>query len=177
MTSPALQKSLDAVTNSAAAAASTGVAATRHEGERTEAPRERRIQFGGPRLKMAVHGSVPGHHMYWANDDEGALEQLLYEGFSYVTQAEVALTVNIAPDQDLTTRVSRYVGTKADGSPMRAFLLKCPDDIWAEREADRYHQADAWDSAIRSGTVQQDAGRYTPKGVRIQHDTAFSKSY
>lgn len=160
--------------DSAVAAAPT---VTRHEGERVEAPRVRGTGFGGPRLKMAVQGTIPGHHLYWANDDEGALEQLLYEGFSYVTQKEVSLSSNIVPDQDLTTRVSRYVGTKADGSPMRAFLLKCPEDIWQERESERYSQADAWDSAIRAGKVQPDSGRYTPKGVRITNDTEFKQSY
>jgi len=177
MTSTAMTKSIEAA--AAASSAANAVPSSRHEGERaaTTAPRARRAGFGGPRLKMAVHGDIPGFHLYWANDDEGALEQLLYEGFSYVTQQEVSLSSNIVPDQDLTARVSRYVGTKADGTPMRAYLLKCPEDVWQDRESERYAQADTWDQAIRAGKVQPDTGRYTPKGVKIDHDTAFQKSY
>lgn len=148
-----------------------------------EAPRERTKKFGGPRMKLAVAGHIPGHHLYWENDDEGAIEQLLYEGFAFARPDEVnmqsatASRNAIVGDSDITDRVSRYVGTKADGSPLRAYLLKCPDEIWAERESDRYEAADERDAAIRAGQVQNPDGMYRPKGVETVVDTTFRKAY
>ena len=151
--------------------------AVRRESDRTEAPRERPKNFGGPRLKLGVIGEIPGFHLYWENDDEGAIEQLLYEGFEFVEPAEVRMQSHIVADKDVANRVSRYVGKKADGSPLRAYLMKCSDEIWAEREADRYERANQWDSAIKQGKVQPDSGRYLPKGVNIDVDTSFRKEY
>lgn len=145
--------------------------AVRRESERAEAPRTRPANFGGPRLKLSVIGEIPGYHLYWENDDEGAIEQLLYEGFEFVKPAEVHMTSHIVADADLADRVSRFVGKKADGSPMRAYLLKCSDEIWKEREAARYAQADAWDESIRHGMIEPDQGRYMPKGVQIDLNT------
>jgi hypothetical protein len=151
--------------------------AVRRESDRTVAPRERPKNLGGPRLKLGVIGEIPGFHLYWENDDEGAIEQLLYEGFEFVRPEEVRMQSHIVADKDVADRVSRYVGKKADGSPLRAYLMKCPDEIWGDREADRYERANAWDSAIKQGKVQHGDGRYKPKGVDISLDTDFSKSY
>jgi len=151
--------------------------AARRESDRPAAQRERPKNFGGPRLKLSVIGEIPGYHLYWENDDEGAIEQLLYEGFEFVEPSEVKMSSHIVSDKDLANRVSRYVGKKADGSPLRAYLLKCTDEIWSEREADRYAQADLKDMAIRSGKVMNDPSAYIPKGVSNSIDTQFRKEY
>lgn len=149
----------------------------RRESQRASAPRTRPANFGGPRLKLSVLGDIPGYHLYWENDDEGAIEQLLFEGFEFVEPDEVSLTSHIVQDTDVAKRVSRYVGKKADGSPMRAYLLKCPDEIWAEREQARYDAADNWDNAVRNGQVAPDSNRYRPKGTQSSVDTQFKKQY
>ena len=160
----------------AAVAATPTTSAVRREDQRPAAARVRPAGgFGGPRLKLSVVGSIPGYHLYWENDDEGAIEQLLYEGFEFVEPNEVSMASHIVADADTANRVSRYVGKKADGSPMRAFLLKCLDEVWADRENDRHAQADAWDNTIREGQVQPDSGRYMPKGVNIDLNTQFKK--
>lgn len=130
----------------------------RRASDRPEAARSRQSNFGGPRLKLSVIGEIPGHHLYWANDEDGEIEQLLYEGFSFVEPKEVKMQSHIVADADVADRVSRYVGRKADGGPLRAFLMKCPDEVWAEREASRYAQADSWDQAIRLGQQAQGDG-------------------
>lgn len=150
----------------------------RNAAQREEAPRARETEVsGGPRLKLGVRGSIPGFTLFWENDDEGAVEQLLYEGFSFVEPEEVRMQSHIVSDADLSKRVSRYVGKKADGSPLRAYLLKCPDEVWKEREADRYRQADERDAAIRSGTIAGSEGRYRPKGYDLSVNTQFRKDY
>jgi hypothetical protein len=145
----------------------------RRDSDRKEAPRERQKNFGGPRLKLGVMGEIPGYHLYWENDEAGAIEQLLFEGFEFVKPAEVRMQSHIVADADVADRISRYVGKKDDGTPLRAFLMKCSDEIWAERQTARHEQADAWDSAIRAGKIQHDSGRYKPKGAGIALDTGF----
>lgn len=148
-------------------------AATRKESERQGAPRERRSNMGGMRLKLSVQKEVEGYHLYWENDDAGAIETLLYDGFEFVTPAEVDMELAIVQDKDLGDRVSRYVGVKSDGTPMRAYLLKCRNDAWQERENYRYEQADVRDSDIRNNRVEADASRYVPKGFTNTLNTQF----
>ena len=150
--------------------------AIRTSEQRSEAPRERTANFGGPRLKLNVIGRIEGYHLYWANDEEGAIEQLLYEGFEFALPEEVKMTSHIVSDADITNRVSRYVGKKDDGTPLRAFLLKCKEELWQEREAYRYQEADEKDQAIKQ-SVKASAGRYVPKGVSNDLDNQFSKEY
>jgi hypothetical protein len=157
----------------------------RRESQRkeTEAPRERAKKFGGPRLKLDVPGAIPGYHLYWENDDDGAIEQLLNEGFEFVRPDEVHMQsatmsrTAIVADGDVTDRVSRQVGKKEDGTSLRAYLLKCPEDLWKERENYRHEAADERDAAIRAGRVQNPDGMYRPKGVETLVDTGFRKAY
>lgn len=144
---------------------------TRRASDRNEAPRERPANFGGPRLKLSVMGEIPGFHLYWANDEAGEIEQLLYEGFAFVEPSEVRMQSHIVADADVAHRISRYVGRKDDGSPLRAYLLKCPDEIWAERERGRLEQADIWDSAIRSGAQGKGDGMRKLPNHQIQLST------
>lgn len=148
-------------------------AAARKETERKGAPRERKSNMGGMRLKLSVQKEVEGYHLYWENDDAGAIETLLYDGFEFVAPLEVDMELAIVPDTDLGNRVSRYVGIKADGTPMRAYLLKCSNAVWQERENYRYEQADARDSDIRNNRVEADANRYIPKGFTNTLNTQF----
>lgn len=137
----------------------------RRESERTEAPRSRRqSNLGGARLKLAVHGSIPGYKMYWCNDDNNEVAELLSEGFTFVQPQEVSLTRGIVTDADVADRVSKYVGTKANGEPLRAFLMKCPQDIWDDLQAYSQEQANEWDGAILAGAVGAVDSRYKPKG-------------
>lgn len=151
--------------------------ATRRDSQRPAAARVRPANFGGPRLKLSVIGEIPGHHLYWENDNEGAIEQLLHEGFDFVAPDEVSMQSHIVTDTDTAARVSRYVGTKSDGTPMRAYLMKCTDELWAERESYRYAQADQWDSDIRQSQAKPEDGRYNPKGLTTSLDTQFRKEY
>lgn len=139
----------------------------RAEREREEAPRQREANFGGLRTKLGVIGSIPGHHLYWANDENGEIEQLLYEGFDFVQPDEVKMGGSFVADLDLGSRVSRYVGAKADGSPLRAYLLKCPENLWKEMERARLSQADMWDKDMMQRVEHPEQGRYKPSQLSI----------
>jgi len=161
----------------AAARAQAATAATRTSNQRSSEPRERAKNFGGPRLKLSVPQTIEGYHLYWENDDEGAIEQLLYDGFEFVKPAEVRMqVVTVVADTDLNDRVSKFVGKKADGSPLSAYLLKCKEEVWKEREASRYQQADDWEDSIYQAQTAPGAGRYIPKGTETTIDPNYKPS-
>jgi hypothetical protein len=145
--------------------------------ERTgTAKREREPDLGGLVLKLSVVGTIPGHQMYWANDEKGEIEELIYQGFDFVEPGEVRRAANLVGDSDLSNRISRYVGTRDDGSPLRAYLLKCPDELWNERQAAKQYQASAWDEQIRNGRMKPtDKTQYIPKGVSNHLETRMGE--
>ena len=135
------------------------------------AVREREPDLGGQRLKLSVIGEIPGHHMYWENDEDGKIEQLLFDGFDFVSPDEVRRGSDLVADMDLTNRISRYVGRHQDGSPLRAYLMKCQDEIWAERQANSQRQVNDWDEQIRNGRMKAQDGQYVPKGYESKLQT------
>lgn len=143
----------------------------RREADRKSAVRSRMASTGGMRLKLQVFGEIPGYHLFWENDEDAAIEQRLFEGFEFVEPSEVKMQAWTVPDSDIAGKVSKYVGKKADGSPLRAFLLKLADDLWDERQASSQEQANVWDDAIRAGTVGGVDSRYKPKGAETSVKT------
>lgn len=151
--------------------------------ERADTRRERSAGFGGPRLKLSVPQTIPGMHLFFQNDeDNGAIEQLLYEGFSFVTKAEVGLarkSETVVADEDVTDRVSRFVGRKEDGTPLRAFLLKCPEELWAQREEWAVQEANDKEDSLRQSITNPDSqdGRYALRGSRPEFNRNYRKEY
>lgn len=151
---------------------------TRHSGERPEAQlRGRPENLGGPRLKLNVGFEIPGHKLQWTNDEDGGIERLLSEGFDFVLRSEVASSDKlkafrsaVVEGRDVDDRFSKYVGARRDGSALMAYLMKCSEDTWDEREAQRQQQADNWDAQIRRGAPNKvDAGHsYDPVGYQSE---------
>ena len=146
--------------------------ATRTSAERTPegVQRTRKSSLGGARLRLEVHGSLPGQHLYWANDEDAAIELLLDEGFEFVTKGELGTNRGVVVDEDVDSRISKVVGKQADGSPLRAFLMKCDEALWQEREDSIQAVADERDSAIREGTISAPDSSYKPQGANISLD-------
>lgn len=158
--------SLEAVREELVHQASLRPEAIREASQRAIMQRVRGSSTGGMRLKLAVSGAIEGYHLYWENDTGSSIDQLLSEGFEFVTRKEISLNSFIVADDDLDDRISRYVGAKEDGSPMRSYLMKCPQELWDDRQLMAQEQADQWDSAILEGTLQNVENRYTPKGYK-----------
>lgn len=154
--------------NDATKTAALAAQVIRKEADRKSAPRARTNNLGGARLKLQVYGEIEGYHLYWANDDSNEIEELLDDGFEFVAPGEVNMASRIVQDADVTGKVSKYVGKSADGAPMRAFLLKCREDIWQERQQAGQEQANAWDGAILAGTVGAVDNRYQPQGAQTR---------
>ena len=148
------------------------VAATRTSADRAPegVQRTRKSSLGGARLRLEVLGTLPGFHLYWANDEDAAIEMLLDEGFEFVTKGELGTNRGVVADEDVDSRISKVVGKQADGSPLRAYLMKCDEAIWQEREESIQEVADSRDSAIREGTISAPDSSYKPRGADIKLD-------
>ena len=148
-------------------------AAARRDSDRPAATRRRRSNLGGATLKLEVFGSISGYHLYWENDDGHRLELLLAEGFEFVKPSEVGMertSTRIVSDDDVTDRVSKYVGTTEEGKPMRAYLMKCPLDIWEEIQESIHDVTAARDRDILD-SHNRDDNRYQPKGYKSKIET------
>lgn len=146
----------------------------RSENEREQEPRTREASLGGVSLQLSVVNShIPGYTLCWVNDDRDELNQKYSAGFDFVTPEEAGshkkVRSLIVENKDVADRVSRHVGKHEDGSPMRAYLMKCPNDIWKEMEANRHAQADRWDDAILRQSIGVENGHsYVPNGMQTR---------
>ena len=156
----------------------SSVPLVRNETQREELPRKRESSLGGPSLKLTVvNSNIEGYKLCWVNDDNGGLEQRYADGFDFVTPAEAgsnrAVRSLIVENKDVADRVSRHVGSRADGTAMKAYLMKCPNELWEEMEARRNAQADEWDQSINRGDrVAIEPGRsYVPEGYETKQSS------
>lgn len=153
------------------AAAQVAVAATRDTSQRKSAARTRRTALGGAQLKLEVTiASLPGFHLFWENDTDNRLERLLQEGFEFCTPEEVGMArtaTRVVVDSEITDRVSRHVGATDEGKPMRAFLMKCPLDLWEEIQDSISDLADSRDRDILESS-DRGGERYQPKGYETK---------
>ena len=155
--------------------------ALREQRKDGEVPRERENDLGGLTLNLHVDGEILGYKIVWEHDENGALEQRLMQGFDFVTQDELyARQAKVVPDEEIGSVISRFAkGTRSDGQALRAYLLKCPEEVWAELENRRYAAADKWDADIRRQAEEPDrkAGMRSLTGYRTEVDTGYSKEY
>lgn len=150
-----------------AAAAAANEEVARLASQRASAKRSRRSNLGGAQLKLEITATIDGFHLYWENDVDARIERLLSEGFDFVTPSEVGMrnvTGRIVADTDITDRVSKYVGTTDDGKPMRAFLMKCPLDLWEDIQDCIADLADSRDQDILDSANRATGDRYKPTG-------------
>jgi len=138
--------------------------------DRKQAARARLSNLGGLQLKLTVGHTIPGMHLFWENDVDNRIERLLGAGFDFVSPDEVgmqSLTKRIVEDSEVTNRVSKYVGTTEDGKAMRAYLLKCPEELWEDVQMVVNDLADERDRDILESANRAD-DRYSPKGFETR---------
>ena len=143
---------------------------SRNEQERRQSARARLGNLGGLQLKLTVAKELPGWHLFWENDVDNRIERLLGAGFEFVTPEEVgmrSLTQRIVSDEEITNRVSKYVGTTEEGKAMRAYLLKCPEELWEDVQMVVNDLADERDRDILESASRAD-DRYSPKGFETK---------
>jgi hypothetical protein len=112
-------------------------------------PRRRRASVGGFSLKLGAP-SRPGYQRRWFNDVGNRLAQAEELGYDFVLDKGVKTS---SPG----SRISRLVGTQANGEPQTAFLMETPDELYAEGVAEKEAVARQVDEAILRGEGTSDS--------------------
>jgi hypothetical protein len=116
------------------------------------APRRRRASVGGHSLKLNATAR-PGFKRRFFNDDGNRLADAEELGYDHVSETGLKTS---SPG----SRVSRLVGTKANGEPLHAFLMETPDELYAQGEAEKEAACRTVDDAIRAG--RDSTGQMSP---------------
>lgn len=145
--------------------------------------KSRRIAFDGFTKKLEVffpEGSTlqETHYLRWFNDDGVRITKALQAGYEFVSSKEVAMGEMVIPlNEDLGDRVSRVVGTKADGKPMFCFLMKLPNEYRQQDEARQAAEVDSIDAVINRGkyglegaSSKDAANTYIPEWAGMKYD-------
>lgn len=121
----------------------------------------RRVPLGVPRTKLQVP-KLPGYQLRWINDRGNRIHLAKNAGWDFTTPEEVG-PVGDAPESnnsDVGSRISWPVGTKDDGSPMRAYLMKIKEEFYREDQAAKQKEVDKIDAAMKGGnTAGQTSGK------------------
>jgi hypothetical protein len=105
--------------------------------------RRRRSSVGGHALKLTAP-TREGHTRRFVNDDGNRLAEMQELGYEFVSDTGIKTT-------DPGSRVSRLVGTKANGEPLHAYLMETPDELYAEGVAEKEAANRLIDEAIEAG--------------------------
>jgi hypothetical protein len=124
--------------------------------------RRRRASVGGFARKLDAP-TRPGFKRRWFNDEGNRLADAGELGYDHVTETGLKTS---GPG----SRVSRRVGTKANGEPLHAFLMETPDELYAEGVAEKEAVARQVDEAITrgEGTIDGQMSQI-PKGETYGH--------
>lgn len=113
------------------------------DGGHEKTKRRRRASVGGHALKLSAPARK-GFVRRWFNDDGNRIADADALGYDYVTEAGVQ-------SSDPGSRISRLVGTKANGEPLRAYLMETPNELYAEGVAEKEAHNRQIDEAIVAG--------------------------
>jgi hypothetical protein len=126
----------------------------------TEPPvaRRRRHSVGGHAMKLTAP-TRPGYTRRFVNDDANRLAELDGLAYDFVTDGSIQ-------SSDPGSRVSRLVGTKKNGEPLRAFLMETPDELYAQGVAEKEAEAQRIDQAISAGETSEGHMAQIPQDER-----------
>lgn len=124
--------------------------------ERSATPpkRRRRASVGGHSLKLQAPPR-PGYVRRWVNDEGNRIANAEELAYDFVLDTSIQGTGE-------GSRVSRLVGTKANGEPLRAYLMETPEEEYRAGQADKEAHNRQIDDAIMQGV--DTTGQIAPKG-------------
>lgn len=127
--------------------------------------RRRRASVGGHASKLSAP-TRPGFTRRWVNDDGNRIADMDELAYDHVTDKGVQ-------SSDAGSRISRLVGTKANGEPLRTFLMETPDELYAEGVAEREAINSQVDQAIVKGAdftgqVTPEDGTYGRGSIQVE---------
>ena len=129
------------------------------EASAPEAPKRRRRPSVGGHAMMLEAPTRAGYTRRWFNDHDNRIAQGHDLGYDLVTDGSIQ-------SSDPGSRVSRLVGTKKNGEPLRAFLMETPDALYAEGLAEKEAEAQRIDQAISAGETSEGHMAQIPQDER-----------
>lgn len=95
----------------------------------------------GPQ-KLRIHdcgGQLVGYHATWVNDYPGNVQRYLDMGYAPVYQSDAVKIGDLAEDyaNRLGTWINVIVGKTEENQPLRAFLLKIPQEWYDQDRAEK----------------------------------------
>lgn len=110
----------------------------------TPPKRRRRASVGGHAMKLSAP-SRPGFTRRWFNDNGNRIAEAIDLGYEFVAETGIQT-------DDPGFRISRLVGNKPNGDPLKAFLMETPDELFAEGVAEKEAHNRQIDEAISAGS-------------------------
>ena len=132
-------------------------------GEQSPPVRRRRGKVGGFALKLSAP-QREGETRRWVNDDGNRIAEMRELGYDFVSDTGIQ-------SADPGSRVSRLVGTKANGEPLHAYLMETPDELYAQGVAEKEAANRQIDEAITAGrdsTGRMDEHQYGQGSIKVE---------
>ena len=135
--------------------------------------RKERFGLGSARPKLSVDPELipEGKVARWLNDKGMRLAEAQSAGYVFVDDPAVKIGDDVENGRDtLSTKVCRVVGTKEDGTPLKAYLMVIDKDDYEENQRVKQEGIDEIDNVIRHGGIGDTDGRYIPnEGIKIDN--------
>jgi len=127
--------------------------------------RAARVPLNALQAKLQVRNTERGFNYRWFNDDHGRIAAAQAAGYEFV-EDEDAKAERAGTNAESDTRISFPAGTRRDGKPMNAYLMKIREEFYNEDQAAKQASVDEIDAAIVGGKLAEsdDESRYVPKG-------------
>lgn len=127
--------------------------------------RRRRASVGGHSLKLQAP-TREGYVRRWVNDKDNRIAEAGELAYDFVSDPSIKST-------DEGSRVSRLVGTKANGEPLRAYLMETPVEEFQAGLDEKEAHRKAIDDAMHA--IVDETGKVVPRSeqtgqVSIQQD-------
>ena len=139
-----------------------------------EDTRKERIPLGRMRRKLAIpDGLIPKNKIArWINDHPGRLQAALEGGYQFMDDPLAKVGEGSENQRDsLDMKISRIVGTRDDGSPLKAYLMVINKSLYDADRKEKDKHLDEIDAAIKGGNVEGQVGqdgRYIPStGISV----------
>lgn len=136
--------------------------------------RKKRVGLGLQRNNRLSAYEPPGYHGHWINDEGSRIQDALAGDYQFMLGKEPVGSGAENRDSDLGQYTSQIVGTKEDGSPLRAYWMVIKKEWYEEDQREKQRPVDEIERAIKGGTLQPNgedidtSNQYVPRsGIHI----------
>jgi len=126
-----------------------------HSETRERFDRSRRVPMGGPDMKLEVQDTDDAYVYRWFNDKGSRVQKAQMASYEFAEDIAHVGTGAEDRNSDVGSHISQIVGTKEDGSPLRAYLMRIPRELYEEDQAAKQAPIDELEEQLFSGGMQE----------------------